>query len=90
MNGAISLFDSEHPDLVLSDITLPASNGFEIARHVHHKSPATPVVLMTAFHTAHIASEGRAAGAVAHIRKPFANKELIAVIKSLLLNHDGH
>ena len=81
---AIALFDSHRPSLVLSDITLPSSDGFEIARYVHQKSPEIPIVLMTAFHTPDMARDAHAAGAVAYIRKPFANAELVSTVKSLL------
>lgn len=84
------LFDSEHPALVLSDITMPGGDGFEIARYVRGKSPATPVILMTAYHTPEVARDARMAGASAYLRKPFANKDLIAVIESLLTNHNAH
>jgi two-component system, NtrC family, response regulator HydG len=87
---AISLFDSERPSLVLSDITLPVSNGFEIARYVRGKSPVTPVILMTAYHTPQVARDAEAAGAAGYVRKPFANKDLVATINSVLTNLDGH
>ncbi len=88
--SAMALFDSDHPSLVLSDITLPVSDGFEIARYVRRKSPNTPVVLMTAYHTPQTASDAQAAGAAAYLSKPFANKELIATIKSLIgPDHSG-
>ena len=48
--AALALFDSRQPALILSDINLPHGNGFEIARYVRGKSPATPVILMTAYH----------------------------------------
>ena len=86
---ALSLFDSEHPSLVLSDIALPLSDGFEIARHVHGKSPATPVILMTAYDTPRTARDAQAAGAAAYVLKPFKNKELVATVKSLITNRDG-
>jgi len=81
---ALALFDSERPALVISDITLHTSNGFEIARYVHRKSPEIPVVLMTAYHTPDIARNALAAGAAAYLRKPFLNAELVSIVKSLL------
>ncbi|HZO82294.1 MAG TPA: response regulator [Candidatus Binataceae bacterium] len=89
--GAMALFDSEHPGLVLCDITMPVSDGFEMARYVHRKSPDTPIVLMTAYHSSRSLEEARAAGASAYLRKPFANRQLVALIDSLLgRNHNGH
>jgi DNA-binding response OmpR family regulator len=81
---ALALIDSEEPALVISDISLPASDGFEIARYVHRKSPEIPVVLMTAYHTPDIGRIALAAGAAAYLRKPFPNAELVSTVKSLL------
>jgi CheY-like chemotaxis protein len=81
---ALALIDSERPALVVSDICLHTSDGFEIARYVRQKSPEIPVVLMTAYHTPDIARDAQAAGAAAYLRKPFPNADLIATVKSLL------
>ena len=81
---AFALIDSERPALVVSDITLPASDGFEIARYVHRRSPDIPVILMTGYHTPDIARNAHAAGAAAYLRKPFPNAELISTVKTLL------
>ena len=80
---AFALIDSERPALIVADITLPTSDGFQIARYVRQKSPEIPVILMTAYHTPDIARDAQAAGA-AYLRKPFPNADLIATVKSLL------
>jgi DNA-binding response OmpR family regulator len=82
--AAISSFDSDHPALVLSDINLPTSDGFEIAKYVRQNSPATPVVLMTAHHATNTAEHATRAGAAGYLRKPFSNSELVSTINSLL------
>jgi DNA-binding NtrC family response regulator len=81
---ALALIDSERPALVVSDVTLHTSDGFEIARYAHQKSPEIPVVLMTAYHTPDLARNAHAAGAAAYLRKPFPNAELVSTVKSLL------
>jgi CheY-like chemotaxis protein len=81
---AFAMIDSERPALVVSDITLPTSDGFEIARYVRQIAPEIPVVLMTAYHTPDIARNAHAAGAAAYLRKPFLNAELVSTVKSLL------
>ena len=84
---AMTLFDSERPSLVLSDISLPMSDGFEMARYVRQRSPETPVVLMTGYHTPQTARDAQDAGAAGYLRKPFSNSELISSINSLLGDH---
>jgi DNA-binding response OmpR family regulator len=81
---ALSLFDSYQPALVLSDVNLGNGNGFEIARHVNKKSPATPVILMTALSAIGGPKDVASVGAPLYLRKPFSNSELISAITSLL------
>ncbi len=82
--SALFLFDSKQPAIVLSDINLPVGDGFEISRHVRLKSPATPVILVTAHHTPTTPQEAFRNGAARYLCKPFSNADLIATIKSLL------
>jgi DNA-binding response OmpR family regulator len=82
--AALSLFDSQQPALVLSDINLPTSDGFEITRYVRRKSPQTPVILMTTHHNSNVSRQAARAGAASYLRKPFSNAELTSAIKSLL------
>jgi DNA-binding response OmpR family regulator len=81
---ALALFDSHRPALVLSDINLPTDDGFEITRRVRERAPTTPVILMTTHHSANAPQEAVHAGAAGYLRKPFANAELVAMVKSLL------
>jgi DNA-binding response OmpR family regulator len=82
--AALALIDSRQPALVLSDINLPTSNGFEIARYVRRKAPGTPVILMTTHHNSNVPRQAAHAGAAHYLRKPFSNAELLSTIKSLL------
>ncbi len=81
---AVALIDSEQPALVVSDITMPVVDGFAVARHASRRSPEIPVILMTARHSPQVARNAQAAGAVGYLRKPFANSELIAAVRSAL------
>lgn len=78
------MFDQNRPNLVLSDITLPNGDGFEIARHVRQKSPDTPIILMTAYHSAGAPEEARRAGANKYLRKPFSIAEMVSSVKDLI------
>lgn len=82
--AALALFDSGLPALVLSDVNLPTGDGFEIARYVRHKSPTTPVILMTTHHNSNVPEQAARAGASHYLRKPFSNAELTSTVKALL------
>jgi chemosensory pili system protein ChpA (sensor histidine kinase/response regulator) len=81
---ALALIDAERPALVVSDITMPAADGFAVARHARGKSPEIPVILMTAQHSSQVARDAQAAGVAGYLRKPFANSELVAAVQSAL------
>jgi two-component system response regulator PilR (NtrC family) len=72
-------------DLVLTDLSLPDDvSGLDLVRHVHEQSPATPVVLITAYGSEHIAREAVEAGAFDYVPKPFNNDELRSVVRRAL------
>jgi DNA-binding response OmpR family regulator len=82
--AGLALIDGRQPALVLCDINLPTSNGFEIARYVRWKAPGTPVILMTTHHSSNVPGLAARAGASHYLPKPFSNAELISTVKSLL------
>jgi DNA-binding response OmpR family regulator len=88
MEDAITLFDDRKPDIVLSDITLPSGDGFEIARYVRRKSPDTRVILMTGYHSANAETQAHQL-ANRYLKKPFPNSELISTVKGLAAGLGG-
>lgn len=66
-----------HFDILLTDIEMPAMNGFEIARMLRGRD--VPVVAMTA-HDSIGAADFQSAGFAAMVHKPFAADELSEVI----------
>lgn len=48
--SALLIIESDHPDVVVSDIKLPGMDGVELARRIKSESNSgTPVLLMSAF-----------------------------------------
>jgi two-component system response regulator MtrA len=83
---ALSLIQSERPDLAVLDIMMPKLNGYEVTRRVR-SDPAVgrmPVLLLTASVQEGAATLGFEAGASEHMRKPFSPQELVARVRSLL------
>ncbi len=73
------------PDLVLSDVSMPGLDGFEVCRRLK-ADPATrlvPVVLITGIGNEHKV-EGLEAGADEFLGKPFSSEELRARVRSPL------
>jgi DNA-binding NtrC family response regulator len=69
------------PDVVLSDIRMPAVGGLEILGAARQKDPDTPVILMTAQATLQSAMQAVNEGAYYYIQKPFRNDELLAILR---------
>jgi two-component system response regulator RegX3 len=85
---ALSLFDSQQPTLVISDLNLGDSSAYEIAKHVHEKSPITPLILMTASIAA--LEQDLPAGVAGYLRKPFSQSDLVSLVRSLLETEGGN
>lgn len=80
---ALVAFGRTPADVVLVDIMLPGSDGFDICRAIR-KSSDVPIVMITARSDTHDVVAGLEAGADDYLTKPFAPKELSARIRALL------
>lgn len=83
---ALSMFQSGGYDVVVSDISMPFMDGFELLRRVRKASPLTPVIIISGGSE----DESRAAlsaGAFSVVRKPFdlgeLENEIIRALSSL-------
>lgn len=81
--NALSVFDSEKPDIILLDIMLPGLNGLEVLRRIR-KTSAVPVILLTARGETYDKVTGLDAGADDYIAKPFAIEELLARMRAVM------
>ena len=77
-------FNNYDFDLVILDINLPDINGYTLSRMIRQKKQNIPILILTALGTVEDKIEGFEAGADDYLVKPFAFKELLARIKSLL------
>jgi DNA-binding response OmpR family regulator len=74
-------------DLVIADLSLTAggtTEGLEILRFLRTKSPATHVILLTAFGTPAVEREAMRRGAEAFLHKPQPLPELARVAEALM------
>jgi putative nucleotidyltransferase with HDIG domain len=68
-------------ELVLSDVMMPGVDGFSLLDHIGAEFPATPVVMLTAVHDIHVATNAFRRGAVDYLLKPFERAQLLAVVE---------
>jgi len=84
---AIELIDGETPDLVLTDLSLPDSNGLEVIRYLRAKSALVPIIVMSGHNTQGMNEAARAAGANLCLLKPVSIAELKRVITDALTRY---
>ncbi|NDG48445.1 MAG: DNA-binding response regulator [Rhodospirillales bacterium] len=79
------LFDSPagQPDLVLLDVMLPGTSGLDLLRRLRERG-TTPVMMLTARGEEVDRVLGLELGADDYVAKPFAPRELVARVRSLL------
>ena len=82
---AIKLFETEKPDMVLSDLLMPEMDGYELHRILQEKSSGNvPIMFMTADESDESESKGFEVGAADYIRKPFKPDVLIRRVANIL------
>jgi two-component system, response regulator PdtaR len=67
--GAVALSKQLEPDVVLMDLRMPVLSGLDAARLIKHDSPATQVVLLTAFESPALQQQAEEAGCFAYLVK---------------------
>lgn len=74
-----------HPiDLVITDLTMPQRNGFELLAALRERESPPPVIVVTGFGTVEMAVEAMRLGAADFMLKPFDLARLFARIAELL------
>lgn len=77
---ALSQLESNHVDLVVSDINMPQMSGDALLKRVKTLYPDIPVMLMTAYGTIEQAVDAMRDGAVDYMVKPFEAEVLINMV----------
>jgi len=83
---ALAAIRRDRPDLVLLDVMMPASSGFDVCQAVR-ADPAlagVKILLLTAKGRDTDLAKGLALGADGYMTKPFSTQELAARVRALL------
>jgi len=75
------------PNLILTDINMPVMGGMELTRNVRALQSLrfVPILMLTTESEAGKRDEGKRAGATGWLVKPVSGRDLIAVIRKVLL-----
>ncbi len=82
-NEAISLIDTEHFDIVITDMKLPDISGFSIIEKVKKSDVDMPVIMITAFSSLQTAIDAMKKGADDYLTKPVNIEELELILKKI-------
>lgn len=81
---ALKAYHQQAPDLLILDVMLPKSNGYELAKKIRNTDRKTPIIFLTAKSKVQDVVTGFEAGGNDYLRKPFSIEELLVRIKVLL------
>ena len=74
----------DQPDVIISDIRMPGTNGLELLSHISESYPGIPVIITTAHSDLDSAVASYQKGAFEYLPKPFDLDEVIAVTERAL------
>jgi two-component system KDP operon response regulator KdpE len=80
---ALELLRKEHVDLILLDVNMPGSSGFDICREIK-ETVETPIIMITVRNTEKDKVRALDSGADDYVVKPFGSPELLARIRATL------
>jgi DNA-binding response OmpR family regulator len=83
---ALDAISRELPDLVLLDVMMPKKSGFEVCQEIRTNDAlqAVKILMLTAKGRDTDVAKGMALGADAYMTKPFATRELVQKVASML------
>lgn len=77
-------------DLLLLDVNVPDMNGFEVLKEARDQGIKTPAIYITSLNSMEDFEQGYESGCDDYIRKPFALKELLLRIETILKREFFH
>ncbi|MDQ3978431.1 MAG: response regulator transcription factor [Actinomycetota bacterium] len=80
---ALSRWRQSRPDLILLDVMLPGTDGFEVCRQIR-RDDQVPIVMLTARSDPIDVVVGLESGADDYVTKPFETRVLLARVKAVL------
>lgn len=80
---ALAVFDAVRPAVLVTDLTMPGMDGFELVRTLRVRQVGVPVLVISALDSAQDKAAARAAGSDSYLVKPFGLAELRDRVRAL-------
>jgi CheY-like chemotaxis protein len=91
---AMRAIRTAHPDILISDIGMQGTNGYELIRQIRRLKPEegglVPGIALTAYASPRDRKRALKAGYQAHLAKPIDPDELLIVVASLAWQSGTH
>ncbi len=81
---AMTAISLKRPDLIVSDLRMPAMDGMELLDAVHKRHPTLPMIILTAHGSIPDAVHATQQGAYSFLTKPFDSHELLKLVADAL------
>jgi len=81
---AVNTYKTEHPDVVLMDITMPEMDGLQALKEIRAFDPNAKVVMLTALGQESVVLEAIKSGARDFVVKPFEPDRVLNAIRKAL------
>lgn len=88
----LSLIESERPDLIFTDVSMPGCDGFQLTDAIKARPHLAqiPVIFVTAFAQRAEMEEGFRHGAISYLTKPFSPSDLRTKIEAFVDSENLH
>ena len=86
-NEGVKVFQSVKPDIILSDISMPAEDGYQFISRIRNLSDEgnqVPAIALTAYAREEEKNRAMASGFHLHISKPTSKAIVLKAVRSLL------
>lgn len=81
---ALSYLETEHYDVILTDISMPGLSGLELLSHMRQSQPDTPVIVITGIQDHEHAQGLLKLGAFHFLLKPFRLEDIEASVEKAI------
>ncbi len=80
----LEIAKQQRPDLIILDIMLPVTDGYEVCKRLRMEGDTTPIIMLTVKDKEIDRVLGLELGADDYVTKPFSLRELMARVKAVL------
>lgn len=81
---AVQKYETEKPDMVIMDITMPNMDGLQALKKIRENDPSAKVVMCTAMGQESMVVDAIKSGAKDFIVKPFNADRVVQTVKSIV------